>query len=85
MADYLRTGTVAVWAAFRAVRRLESYATLIALVVVSVACAVIDPDVELVGASAITIATAPSTLPSFFLLRGGLPAGDEHHHALRDP
>jgi SulP family sulfate permease len=51
--------TVAVWAAFRAVPRVASYATLIALVVVSVACATIDPDVELVG----DIATIPRSLP----------------------
>lgn len=51
--------TVAVWAAFRAVRRAESYATLIALLVVSVACAIIDPDVELVG----DIASIPRSLP----------------------
>src|SRR5262245_58549634 len=43
------TATVAVWAGFKAIPRLESYATLVALLVVSVACAVIDPDVELVG------------------------------------
>ncbi|TWD81678.1 SulP family sulfate permease [Kribbella amoyensis] len=53
--------TVAVWAAFKAVHRLESYATLIALVVVSVASAVLDTDVELVG----DIAGIPRSLPPF--------------------
>lgn len=51
--------TVAVWAGFRTVRRLASYATLIALVVVSVACAILDPDVERVG----DIASIPRSLP----------------------
>jgi sulfate permease, SulP family len=53
--------TVAVWVVFRAIRRLESYATLIALLVVSVACALLDPDVELVG----DIASIPRSLPPF--------------------
>jgi sulfate permease, SulP family len=55
------TATVAVWAAFKAIRRLESYATLIALLVVGVACALLDPDVELVG----DIASIPHSLPPF--------------------
>lgn len=53
--------TVAVWTVFKAIRRLESYATLIALLVVSLACAFIDPDVELVG----DIASIPRSLPPF--------------------
>lgn len=53
--------TVGVWAAFRAVRPLESYAVLIALVVVSAACAILEPDVELVG----DIASIPRSLPPF--------------------
>ncbi|KQR10996.1 SulP family inorganic anion transporter [Cellulomonas sp. Leaf334] len=55
--------TVAVWAAFRFVRRLTSYATLIALLVVSVGCAVVRPDVELVQ----DIAAIPRSLPPFSL------------------
>ncbi|WP_146926317.1 SulP family inorganic anion transporter [Cellulomonas xylanilytica] len=55
--------TVAVWAAFRFVRRLKSYATLIALLVVSVVCAVVRPDVELVQ----DIAAIPRSLPPFSL------------------
>ncbi|MEV0093870.1 solute carrier family 23 protein [Streptomyces sp. NPDC050738] len=55
--------TLAVWAAFKAVKRLESYATLLALLVVSVACAIIRPDVELVK----DIAAIPRSLPPFSL------------------
>ncbi len=53
--------TLAVWAVFRAIRRLESYATLIALLVVTVACALVQPDVELVA----DIASIPRSLPPF--------------------
>lgn len=55
--------TVAVWAGFKAVARLESYATLIALLVVSVGCAILEPDVELVK----DIAAIPRSLPPFSL------------------
>ncbi|MFZ3573170.1 SulP family inorganic anion transporter [Streptomyces sp. BH097] len=53
--------TVAVWAATRAVRRLESVALLVAMVVVSVGVAVAGTDVELVR----DIAHIPGALPSF--------------------
>lgn len=51
--------TVAAWAAMRLIRPLENYATLIALVLVSLACAILDPDIELVG----DIASIPHSLP----------------------
>ena len=53
--------TVGVWAAFRAVRALRSYAILIALLAVSVSCAIVQPDVELVD----DIASVPRSLPPF--------------------
>lgn len=55
--------TVAVWAVFRAVRRLRSYAILIALLAVSLACAILQPDVELVD----DIASVPRSLPPLSL------------------
>lgn len=55
--------TVAVWAAFSAVRPLKSYAVLIALVAVSVTCAIVQPDVTLVE----DIARIPRSLPPFSL------------------
>ncbi|WP_426595604.1 SulP family inorganic anion transporter [Cellulomonas sp. McL0617] len=55
--------TVGVWAAFKAVKRLESYATLIALLVVTVVCVIVRPDVELVE----DIAAIPRSLPPFSL------------------
>ncbi|MEU2250772.1 SulP family inorganic anion transporter [Streptomyces sp. NPDC019224] len=53
--------TVAVWAASRAVKRLEPVALLIAMVVTSVGVAVLGTDVELVR----DIASIPGALPSF--------------------
>ncbi len=57
-------GTVAVWAVFRLVKRLEAFATLIALVVVTAVVTVasirVDLDVETVG----DIASIPNALPS---------------------
>ncbi|MBD1322442.1 SulP family inorganic anion transporter [Gordonia hankookensis] len=53
--------TVAVWAVFRFIKPLESYATLIALVVVTGVTAVIGTDVETVG----DIAEVPNSLPPF--------------------
>ncbi|WP_286137360.1 solute carrier family 23 protein [Mycobacterium sp. IS-3022] len=70
-------GTVAVWAVFHFIKPLEAFATLIALVVVTVAVTVIDVDVETVG----DIASIPNALPPFLmpnfaampeLLAGGL-------------
>ncbi|MFJ4675514.1 SulP family inorganic anion transporter [Kitasatospora sp. NPDC088783] len=55
------TATVAVWALAHAARRLRTVALLIAMVVVSVAVAVLGTDVELVGG----IADIPSALPHF--------------------
>ncbi|QBR91495.1 SulP family inorganic anion transporter [Nocardioides euryhalodurans] len=55
--------TVGVWAAFRAVRPLRSFAILIALLTVSVVCAVVQPEVELVD----DIASIPRSLPPFSL------------------
>lgn len=55
--------TVAVWAAFRTMRPLRSYAILIALLAVSVACAIAQPDVELVD----DIASVPRSLPPLSL------------------
>lgn len=53
--------TVAVWAVFRFVKPLEAFATLIALVVVTVAVTVAHVEVETVG----DIATIPNALPPF--------------------
>ncbi|MFI6878887.1 SulP family inorganic anion transporter [Streptomyces sp. NPDC050400] len=53
--------TVVVWAATRAVRRLESVALLVAMVVVSVGVGIAGTDVELVR----DIAHIPGALPSF--------------------
>lgn len=63
--------TVGVWAVFHAIRRLEQYATLVALLIVTVACAVVQPDVELVK----DIAAIPRSLPPFSLPDlGAVPA-----------
>jgi len=53
--------TVAVWALFRFIKPLEAFATLISLVVVTVAVAVMHVDVETVG----DIASIPNALPPF--------------------
>ncbi len=53
--------TIAVWALAHAVRKLESVALLIAMVLVSVAVAVLGTDVELVRG----IAHIPASLPGF--------------------
>ncbi|MET9201109.1 SulP family inorganic anion transporter [Gordonia sp. NPDC003585] len=51
--------TVAAWAALRLVKRIESFATLLSLVVVTVVTAILHTDVETVG----DIAAVPSHLP----------------------
>ncbi|WP_280829230.1 solute carrier family 23 protein [Mycobacterium sp. OTB74] len=53
--------TVAVWAVFRLIKPLEAFATLIALVVVTIAVAALRLKVETVG----DIAKIPNTLPPF--------------------
>lgn len=53
--------TVAVWAVFKFIRQFESYATLIALIVVSAGSAMFGVDVELVK----DIAKMPRSLPPF--------------------
>nr|WP_268823874.1 SulP family inorganic anion transporter [Yinghuangia soli] len=58
-ATLVAAGTVAVWAAARAFRRLKPVALLIAMVVVSVAAELADADVERVA----DIAAIPSALP----------------------
>ncbi|WP_084653383.1 SulP family inorganic anion transporter [Nocardioides insulae] len=55
--------TVVVWACFKMIRRLESFAILIALVLVTVPCVFIGPHVELVE----DIAEIPRSLPPFSL------------------
>lgn len=55
--------TVAVWAVFHFVKPLEAFATLIALVVVTVGVVVLHTDVETVG----DIASIPNALPPFAL------------------
>jgi SulP family sulfate permease len=55
--------TVAVWAVFHLVKRLSAFATLIALVVVTVAVTALHVDVETVG----DIASIPNALPPFVL------------------
>jgi sulfate permease, SulP family len=56
-------GTLAVWAVFHFIKPLEAFATLIALVVVTAAVALMDVDVETVG----DIAAIPNALPPFLL------------------
>ncbi|MEW5629305.1 SulP family inorganic anion transporter [Streptomyces hydrogenans] len=62
-ATLVAAATIAVWAATRLVRRLEPVALLVAMVVASVAVAVLGTDVELVGG----IAHIPAALPGFSL------------------
>lgn len=69
--------TVAVWAVFRLIKPTEAFATLIALVVVTVGVTVIGVEVETVGdIAAIPNALPPLVLPNFAaipeLLVGGL-------------
>ncbi|EGD54306.1 SulP family inorganic anion transporter [Gordonia neofelifaecis] len=54
-------GTIAVWGVFQFVKPLKSYATLIALVVVTAVAAVAGLDIKSVG----DIAKVPNSLPSF--------------------
>lgn len=70
-------GTVAVWAVFHFIKPLESFATLIALVVVTAVVAVAKVDVETVGdIASIANALPPVTVPNFAampeLLVGGV-------------
>ncbi|BBY46111.1 SulP family inorganic anion transporter [Mycolicibacterium celeriflavum] len=70
-------GTVAVWAVFHFIKPLEAFATLIALVVVTVVVTVIGVEVETVGdIASIPNALPPLTMPNFAamteLLAGGL-------------
>lgn len=59
-------GTVAVWAVFHFIKPLESFATLLALVVVTAVVAVAHIDVETVGdIASIANALPPVTLPNF--------------------
>lgn len=70
-------GTVAVWAVFHFIKPLESFATLLALVVVTAVVAVAHVDVETVGdIASIANALPPVTVPNFAampeLLVGGV-------------
>ncbi|MFV8050045.1 SulP family inorganic anion transporter [Mycobacterium sp. 48b] len=70
-------GTVAVWAVFHFIKPLESFATLLALVVVTAVVAVARIDVETVGdIASIANALPPVTVPNFAampeLLVGGV-------------
>ncbi|MCV7205450.1 SulP family inorganic anion transporter [Mycolicibacterium peregrinum] len=59
-------GTVAVWAVFHLIKPLESFATLLALVVVTAVVAVAHIDVETVGdIASIANALPPVTVPNF--------------------
>ncbi len=59
-------GTVAVWAVFHFVKPLESYAILLALVVVTVVVAIAHIDVETVGdIASISNSLPPLTVPNF--------------------
>lgn len=69
--------TVAVWLVFHLVKRVEAFAILVALVVVTVAVVILHVDVEDVGdISSIPNAFPPLVLPNFeaipALLGGGL-------------
>lgn len=59
-------GTVAVWAVFHFIKPLESFATLLALVIVTSATAALGIDVETVGdIASIANALPPVTVPNF--------------------
>ncbi|MGV0811874.1 SulP family inorganic anion transporter [Mycolicibacterium boenickei] len=59
-------GTVAVWAVFHFIKPLESFATLLALVVVTAVVAIAHIDVETVGdIASIANALPPVTVPNF--------------------
>ncbi len=69
-------GTVAVWAVFHFIKPLESFAILIALVVVTVIVAVARIDVETVGEIAsISNSLPPLTVPNFAAMPGLLVGG----------
>lgn len=69
-------GTVAVWAVFRLVKRLEAFATLIALVVVTAVVTVASVDVETVGdIASIPNALPPLSMPNFAAMPGLLVGG----------
>ncbi|MFN3004481.1 SulP family inorganic anion transporter [Mycolicibacterium wolinskyi] len=70
-------GTVAVWAVFHFIKPLESFATLLALVVVTAVVAIAKVDVETVGdIASIMNSLPPVTVPNFAampeLLMGGV-------------
>ena len=68
--------TVAVWAVFHFIKPTEAFATLIALVVVTVAVALIKLDVETVGdIASIPNALPPLVLPNFGAIPGLLVGG----------
>lgn len=60
---FVALATVGVWAVFHLVKRLKAFATLIALVIVTVAVTLLHVDVETVG----DIAEIPNALPPFVL------------------
>lgn len=69
-------GTVAVWAVFRFIKPLESFATLIALVVVTAVVAIAHVKVENVGdIASIANSLPPFTLPNFGAIPGLLVGG----------
>jgi sulfate permease, SulP family len=69
-------GTVAVWAVFRFIKPLESFATLLALVLVTSATAAFGIDVENVGdIASIANALPPVTIPNFAAMPGLIVGG----------
>lgn len=69
-------GTVAVWAVFHFIKPLESFATLLALVVVTAVVAVADIGVETVGdIASIANALPPVTVPNFSAMPGLIMGG----------
>ena len=73
-------GTVAVWAVFHVIKPLESFAILLALVVVTAVVAIARIDVETVGdIASISSSFPPLTIPNFAavpeLMLGGVAVG----------
>jgi sulfate permease, SulP family len=69
-------GTVAVWAVFHFIKPLEAFATLIALLVVTIVVALLHVQVETVGdIASIPNALPPLTMPNFGVIPGLLAGG----------
>jgi SulP family sulfate permease len=75
-AVWVAGATVAVWAVFHFIKPLESFAILLALVVVTAAVAIAHVDVETVGdIASISNSLPPLTVPNFAVMPGLLVGG----------